>query len=83
MYRDQHHQQVKNGVVQNIDPGHRFANRRQHRLLQFAVLFKLDGVSGDHQQDDQNINLRPRENERIAIGFKQREEKVALIKPGK
>ena len=43
----------------------------------------FEHVRIDPQQDDQNINLRPRQNERIAIGFKQREEKVALIKPGK
>ena len=83
MHRDEHHQQVKHGIVEDINSGHRFTDRRQHGLFPLAVLFKLHGVSGDHQQDDQNINLRPRQNERIAIGFKQREEKVALIKPGK
>lgn len=66
---------MKYRVVQNIDPGHRFADRRQHRLLQLAVLVKLNSVSGDNQQDDQNINLRSGQDERIAIGFKQREEK--------
>ncbi len=56
--QDEHHQQVKHGIVEDINPGHRFTDRRQHGLFPLAVLFKLHGVSGDHQQDDQDINLR-------------------------
>lgn len=82
MHRDEHHQQVKHGIV-NINSGHRFTDRRQHGLFPLAVLFKLHGVSGDNQQDDQDINLRSVRMNALRSALNRGEEEMAFIKPGK
>lgn len=57
MYRDEYYQQVKYGIVEDINFGYCFIDCCQYGFFLFVVFFKLYGVSGDYQQDDQDINL--------------------------
>ena len=73
---------MKNGVMEDINPGHRFADCRQNTLFKLAVFSETDAVGRNNQRDHQNINLRTGENECISVGLEQSEKEMALVKLG-
>jgi hypothetical protein len=75
-------QQMKHRVVHNVHAGHRFADGGQNGLFKFSIAAKAHAVRRNHQRDDQNVNLRAGENKGVSVRLEQREEEVALVKPG-
>ena len=68
--------------MHNVHAGHRFADSGQNGLFKFSIAAKAHAVCRNHQRDDQNVNLRAGENKGVSVRLEQREEEVALVKPG-
>ena len=68
--------------MHNVHACHRFADGGQNGLLKFSVAAKAHAVRRNHQGNNQDVDLRAGKNKGVSVRLEQREEEVALVKPG-